>query len=130
MKPEHLAGSPFERAYAKVAPHPENWPRLVEKARGLELSLAGIAPEHLRALRAPTLLIIGDADIVRPEHTVQMFRLLGGGVAGDLRGLPRTQLAVLPGTTHITLVDRVDWLVSMVTAFLVAPTTPTPVGPR
>jgi len=42
-----------------------------------------------------------------------MFRLLGGGVAGDFHGLPRPQLAVLPGTTLITVVDRTDWLLSM-----------------
>jgi len=39
-------------------------------------------------------------------------------VAGDLVGLPRSQLAVLPGTTHVTLLDRADWLISMVTVFL------------
>jgi hypothetical protein len=49
---------------------------------------------------------------------VEMFRLLGGGVAGDLAGLPRSRLAVLPGTTHITLVQRADWLSSMVGEFL------------
>ena len=65
--------------------------------------------------------IIGDSDLIRPEHTVELFRLLGGGVAGDLVGLPRSQLAVLPGTTHITLVDRAEWLVSMITEFLDAP---------
>ena len=58
---------------------------------------------------------------MRPEHVVEMFRLLGGGVAGDLVGLPRSQLAVLPGTTHVTLVDRADWLTSMVIAFLGVP---------
>jgi hypothetical protein len=68
-----------------------------------------------------TLLIIGDSDIVRPEGAVEMFRLLGGGVIGDLAGLPRSQLAVLPGTTHITLVHRADWLISMVGEFLDAP---------
>jgi gamma-glutamyltranspeptidase len=39
----------------------------------------------------------------------------------DLASLPRSQLAVLPGTTHVTLVDRADWLVSMITAFLDLP---------
>jgi pimeloyl-ACP methyl ester carboxylesterase len=130
LKPEQMAGTPFERAYAKVAPHPEAWPRLVEKTKQLDLAWAGFPPDDLRAIKIPTLLIIGDADVVRPEHTVEMFRLLGGGVAGDLHGLPPAQLAVLPGTTHITLVDHVDWLASMVTAFLMAPTTPTPIGPR
>jgi hypothetical protein len=50
-----------------------------------------------------------------------MFRLLGAGVAGDFHGLPPSQLAVLPGTTHLTLVDRTDWLLSMIGAFLDAP---------
>jgi pimeloyl-ACP methyl ester carboxylesterase len=50
----------------------------------------------------PTLLIIGDSDIVRPERAVETFRLLGG-VPGDIDGLPNSRLAVLPGTTHVTL---------------------------
>ena len=50
-----------------------------------------------------------------------MFRLLGGGVAGDVAGLPNSQLAVLPGTTHVTLVYRADLLLSIIPAFLDAP---------
>ncbi len=52
---------------------------------------------------------------------VEVFRLLGGGVVGDLVGLPRAQLAVLPGTTHVTLVERAAWLTSMITEFLDTP---------
>ncbi len=65
--------------------------------------------------------MIGDSDIVRPEHAVEIFRMLGGGVMGDVAGLPRSQLAVLPGTSHIGLVDRAGWLASMVSEFLDAP---------
>jgi pimeloyl-ACP methyl ester carboxylesterase len=81
----------------------------------------GWRPEDLRSITAPTLIIIGDADIVRPEHAVELFRLLGGGVAGDVVGLPASQLAVLLGTTHVTLMDRAEWLLSMIEAFLDAP---------
>ena len=77
--------------------------------------------EAIEAIDAPTLLIIGDSDIVRPEHAAEMFRLLGGGVMGDLVGLPKSRLAVLPGTTHATLVERGDWLASMIGDFLDAP---------
>jgi hypothetical protein len=35
--------------------------------------------------------------------------------------MPNSQLAVLPGTSHVTLVDRADWLVSMINVFLDAP---------
>lgn len=79
-------------------------------------------PEDIKSLHVPTLLLIGDSDVIRPEHAVSMFRLLGGGVAGDIAGLPSSQLAVLPGTTHITLVERADWLLSMISQFLSAPT--------
>jgi pimeloyl-ACP methyl ester carboxylesterase len=82
---------------------------------------AGWPDEALQNLAAPVLLIIGDSDIVRPEHTMQMFRLLGGGVIGDLAGLPAAQLAVLPGTSHVGLLDRVDWLQSMILEFLGSP---------
>ncbi len=121
LKPEHLAGSPWQTAYARVAPHPEHWPVLLAKIKELDLKFVGWPPEDIQAIKSPTLIMIGDADVVRPEHTVQMFRLLGGGVAGDLHGLLRAQLAVLPGTTHVTIMDRAEWLLSMITAFLDAP---------
>jgi len=119
--PEAFAGSPIEAAYAKVAPNPDDWPTLVAKVQQLTQEFAGWSPEAVRAIAAPTLIIIGDSDIIRPEGAVELFRLLGGGVPGDLSGLPRSQLAVLPGTTHVTLVERADWLLSMITAFLDAP---------
>jgi pimeloyl-ACP methyl ester carboxylesterase len=121
MKPEDLDGSPFQQAYASIAPYPEHWHRLVAKIADLDRATQGWSPEAIATVKAPTLLIIGDSDIVRPEHTVEMFRLLGGGVIGDFVGLPRSQLAVLPGTTHVTLVDRAEWLTSMITAFLGTP---------
>ena len=121
MKPEDLDGSPFQQEYASIAPHPEQWHRLVAKIADLDRATLGWPREAIASVKAPTLLIIGDSDIVRPEHTVEMFRLLGDGVIGDLVGLPRSQLAVLPGTTHVTLVDRAEWLTSMITAFLDTP---------
>ena len=118
LKPEHLAGTPFEQDYAKVAPNPGDWPKLIEKVSRMDADLPEWTADDIRNLAAPTMLIIGDSDIVKPEHAVEMFRLLGGGVIGDLAGLPRSRLAVLPGTTHVTLVQRADWLASMVGEFL------------
>lgn len=125
LKPEDLDGSPFQQEYARIAPHPEQWHRLVAKIVELDRATGDSSGEALASVKAPALLIIGDSDIVRPEHTVEMFRLLGGGVPGDLIGLPRSQLAILPGTTHVTLVNRAEWLVSMIEAFL---DTPVPVA--
>ncbi|WP_066945199.1 alpha/beta fold hydrolase [Microtetraspora fusca] len=121
LRPEHLAGSPFEEAYARVAPRPEDWPTLIKKIKNMDCDLPEWPAETVRDLGKPTFLIIGDSDIVRPEHTVEMFRLLGGGVVGDMAGLPSSRLAVLPGTTHVTLVHRAEWLTSMIEEFLDAP---------
>jgi pimeloyl-ACP methyl ester carboxylesterase len=116
--PEDLAGSPWHQAYLKVAPDPAAWPTLVAKVGELDAGFVGWSADEVRSLEAPTLLVIGDSDIVHPEHTMEMFRLLGGGVVGDLVGLRASQLAVLPGTSHVGLLDRVDWLQSMITGFL------------
>jgi pimeloyl-ACP methyl ester carboxylesterase len=119
--PEAFAGSPIEAAYTRLAPNPDDFPTLVAKVRQLTRGFVGWPPEAVRAIAAPTLIIIGDSDIVRPEGAVELFRLLGGGVPGDFAGLPRSQLAVLPGTTHVGLVDRAEWLASMIPPFLDAP---------
>lgn len=122
LKPEDLAGSPWQKAYAATAPNPENWPTLVAKVRNGSWVLRDSPLAAIQSIKAPALVMIGDSDVIRPEHALELFRLLGGGVAGDLAGLPRSQFAVLPGTTHVTLVDRADWLLSMVPAFLDAAT--------
>jgi pimeloyl-ACP methyl ester carboxylesterase len=121
LKPEHLAGTPWEADYAQIAPNPAHWPTLIEKTRRMDMEFVGWPSEEIEAIQSPALILIGDSDVVRPEHAVQTFRLFGGGVAGDVLGLPASQLAILPGTTHVTLVARADWLVSMIEPFLDAP---------
>lgn len=119
--PHQLDGSRWHEAYRRVAPDPDAWMSLVVKLN--ELDRAGEpswSKEELARLSAATLLINGDADIVRPEHAVEMFRLLGGG-ALELDGAPRVQLALLPGTSHEGVLERVDWLSSMILEFLAAP---------
>jgi pimeloyl-ACP methyl ester carboxylesterase len=121
MKPEMMFGSPWHEEYMRIAPNPEDFATLFAKKTQMDREIQDLPAETIESIEAPTLLIIGDSDIVRPEHAVEMFRLLGGGVMGDLAGLPNSRLAVLPGTTHVTLVERADWLLSMVTEFLDAP---------
>jgi pimeloyl-ACP methyl ester carboxylesterase len=118
---DDLTDSAWHQAYVRVAPDPGRWPVLIAKNSELDRTFAGWPDEDIQAMTTPMLLIIGDSDIVRPEHTMKMFRLLGGGVIGDLAGLPASQLAVLPGTSHVGLLDRVDWLQSMILEFLGTP---------
>jgi len=118
LQPEMLAGTPFEAEYKEIAPRPEDFAVMVEKIKDLDGRLPEMADETFGGITAPTLFVFGDSDIIRPEHAVELFRLLGGGVAGDNVGLPASRLAILPGTTHITVPYQVDVLVPMITAFL------------
>jgi pimeloyl-ACP methyl ester carboxylesterase len=94
-------------AYFAVAPHPENFERFFYKGVNLMRGFEDIPREHLQAIQAPALIICGDRDVMRPEHAVEEYRLI-----------PRAQLAVLPGTDHMSLTSRPEWLVPMIEPFL------------
>ena len=124
ITPEMFAETPLAEAYRRNAPNPEDFPTLVEKHKAFDAAGFAWPEEDVAAITAPTLLIYGDLDIIRPEHMVELFRLLGGGVPGGLSAdpPPSSQLAILPGITHVTIAfERTDVLLSMIEAFLDAP---------
>jgi pimeloyl-ACP methyl ester carboxylesterase len=123
ITPALFDGTPWRAAYDRTAPDPEAFPSLVAKVIALDRTPFAWPAAAIAALGAPTLIIIGDADGTRPEHAVELFRLRGGGVFGDLAGLPATQLAFLPGTTHVGMLGRTEWLLLMIPPFLDAPAT-------
>lgn len=96
--------------YAAVAPNPAGWPALVAKVFRQALEFPGWRADDLRAIRSPTFVIAGDDDIIRPEHAVELYRLI-----------PNARLAILPGTDHQQIVKRADWLLSMIPLFLDTP---------
>ena len=122
MKPEMMYGSPWHQEYMRIAPRPEDFSRLFEKKTEMDRQTRDFTEEDIRAIQSPVLLILGDSDLAQPEHAVEMFRLLGGGVFGDTpAGLPNSQLAILPGTSHVGVSGRADWLAPMINEFLDAP---------
>jgi pimeloyl-ACP methyl ester carboxylesterase len=126
ITPELFAGSPIEEAYLRTAPNPGDFPKLVEKLTQLDTTPYAWPEEDIRGIAAPTLIVLGDSDGIRLEHAIALFELLGGGVMGDLAGMPKSQLAVLPGTTHFAppgfgLLDRAEWLLAMIPLFLDTP---------
>lgn len=121
MKPEMMFGSPWHDEYLRIAPNPDGFATLFAKKTQMDHKIQDVPAATIQAIKAPTLLIIGDSDLVRPEHAVEMFRLFGGGVFGDMAGLPNSQLAILPGTTHVTVVHQAALLLAIVPPFLDAP---------
>ena len=121
FSPEMFKGTPIEAGYMRVAPNPNDFSTVVRKVQQLTMETKDTPAETIKAIAAPTMIIIGDADIISPEGAAELFRLRGGGVPGDYLGLPPARLAVLPGTTHMTAPTRTEWLRSMIAEFLDAP---------
>jgi pimeloyl-ACP methyl ester carboxylesterase len=117
ITPEMFAGSPWHDEYLAIAPRPDDFPRLMDKVKEMNKNTPELTAEQFRAIDKPMLVIIGDADIIQPEHAVEMFRLLGGGPMGEM-GLPKSSLAILPGTMHSRIMERADWLTEMINEFL------------
>lgn len=109
MKHATLADMPEElkRAYLAVAPDPGALQRFHDKCRDRMLAFRDWKAEDLRAIRAPTLVMVGDADVIRPEHAVEMFRLI-----------PHAQLAIVPGAQHDDVVHRAEVVLPIVERFL------------
>jgi len=118
ITPQLFAGTPYAEGYAAVAPRPEDFPRLVEKLKDLDAQPFDWTAD-LPSIQAPTMTIIGDADIVTPEHAVEMLRALGGGITGGmLDGSPQSQLAILPNTAHQGVPMRTELLLAVISPFL------------
>lgn len=118
MTPDMLMGMPFVDEYRRLAPNPDGFRALAEKLIALEHEPMAWEAE-VKALKTPVLLIAGDGDVVTLEHTVEMFRLLGGGVMGDMgQPLPASRLAILPATSHTAVITQVELLHGLIAPFL------------
>lgn len=118
MKVEMFLDMPFAKEYPKLAANPNGFPALVKKMIALEHEPMAWEKE-VKALKLPVLIVTGDADVVTLEHSVAMFRLLGGGGMGDMgKPLPASRLAVLPATSHTAITTQVELLHGFVEPFL------------
>jgi pimeloyl-ACP methyl ester carboxylesterase len=108
--PDDFAPQILKEPYDKVAPDPKQWPTLVAKIKKMGLEFKGFTREELKAIKAPVLITLGDHDGTRPEHAVEMFRLI-----------PNSQLAVFPGADHFLLWQDPERMLPTIAAFLNAP---------
>lgn len=118
MAPEMFIGTPMEEEWKTLAADPDGFRALVEKLIALEHEPMDWEAD-VKTLKSPVLIISGDADVVTLEHSVAMFRLLGGGVMGDMgTPLPASRLAILPATSHTAVINQVDLLYGFIEPFL------------
>ena len=111
-------GSPIETEYKRLSSTPGEFPTFVKHVLAMELKGYDFGADKLKATTAPMFFIHGDADGTRLEHIAELFRLKGDEIFGDLRERSASRLAILPDTTHVTLMNRMSVIVPMVNDFL------------
>ena len=108
----------MEAEYKKLSPTPNEFPVFVKHVVALASKPYDFGADNLKATKAPFFFIHGDADGVRLDHIAEMYRLKGGDLHGDMQPHPESRLAVLPNTTHVTLMNRMTTIVPLVNDFL------------
>lgn len=119
---EPMKQTPIYQQYASIAPKPEDWPVLLTKLGEL-LRQDYDWSKEVAAIKAPILIVVGDADSVCTAHAVAFFELLGGGkvdAGWDGSGMSNARLAILPATTHYNIFSSPQ-LAAVVAPFLDAP---------
>jgi pimeloyl-ACP methyl ester carboxylesterase len=106
---EFMKDTPMYQLYQRVAPRPEDFPRLLDKI-GESMAKDFDFSEEVRGLQVPTLVVAADADMAPPSHYVEVFSLLDGGLRdggwmGEGRPKGGHALAILPGLTHYNVGD-------------------------
>lgn len=110
-------GTPIQKQYDSLGNDPAHFAEFVKKVISIDLKPYDWTKD-VKNIQAPIFMAIGDADGIRYEHALELFRAKGGGKMGDIHGLPKSRLAIIPGTTHIGMMQRMDWLAPMITDFL------------
>lgn len=121
MTVDMIAGTPMEAAYKAKSPHPEGLQGLLDKLGTYDQGFTGWSDADVQGIAAPTLMTVGDCDAVKLEHAVRLLQLRGGDVNGDFVGVPSSQLAVFPGSTHFFGMARTTMVLDAVQTFLDAP---------
>jgi len=77
---------PLKDAFLRVNPNVHQLKTMHDKDAARMQSFQDVPDDSVRSVRAPTLIVLGDRDIVKPEHAVELTRLISGA-----------RLLVLPG---------------------------------
>jgi hypothetical protein len=114
-----MKGTPAEIGYRQLSPTPDKFPEFVNHVIATAMRPYDFGADKLKATKAPMFFIHGDADGVRMEHIAEMFALKGGGnIHGDMQPRSESRLAIIPNTTHVTLMNRMSTIIPMINDFL------------
>jgi pimeloyl-ACP methyl ester carboxylesterase len=107
--------APLLSAYAEVSPDgADHFPVVIAKIARSASEWPGLEPDELNTVTCPVLVVAADDDIVTLEHTLELYR-----------NLRDSQLAIVPGTSHLLLHEKPELCTRLITDFLTADPAPT-----
>lgn len=116
---EMMKDSPAEVEREKINPIPGSFPAFFAHIKAAAMRQWDFGADKFAATKAPMFFIFGDADGVRMEHITEMYRLKGGGnIHGDISPRSESRLAIIPNTTHVTLMNQRQTIIPMINDFL------------
>jgi len=118
MKPELFTNSPMKPAYDAVAPDKTKWTKFLEQMIGFIGIPFNLGDSNIAKIKSPVLLISGDNDGLDKIELVKTYQLLGGAVAADLVPMPKSQLAIVPSQSHVSLMMQTNTISGYLTGFL------------
>ncbi|MGV3507901.1 MAG: alpha/beta fold hydrolase [Sphingobacteriaceae bacterium] len=118
MKPEFLSQTPLKTEYDKVAPKPGDWNSFLTKFIEFDNQDFDLGDNNIKNIKAPVLMIMGDNDGVTLEHKTELYKLLGGDVFADMNPMPKSLLAIFPGSSHVGLMMQSDKILDTVIPFI------------
>jgi pimeloyl-ACP methyl ester carboxylesterase len=118
LKPDAFDNTPIKSEYTKVAPDTSNWHKFIAAMLKFSAEKFNLGDDKIKNIKAPVLLIMGDNDGTDKKVLAETYSLLGGNVFGDVVGIPKSQLAILPAKGHGTLIMDTQAIASIIGPFL------------
>ncbi|WP_367330607.1 alpha/beta fold hydrolase [Sphingobacterium multivorum] len=118
MKPALFENSPMQQAYEAVAPDKTKWTKFLEQMISLAQQPYDLGDANIAKISSPVLSIAGDNDGLDKIELVKTYQLLGGEVVGDFGQMPKSQLAIIPGQSHVSLIGQTGSILGYLNSFL------------
>jgi pimeloyl-ACP methyl ester carboxylesterase len=118
LKPEMFSNTPMQAAYDAVAPDKTKWTKFLEQMIAFAQAPFDMGDANIAKITSPVLLISGDNDGLDKVELMKTYQLLGGGISADLAPMPKSQLAIVPSQSHVSLMMQTNTILGYLNGFL------------
>ncbi|RFM26966.1 alpha/beta hydrolase [Deminuibacter soli] len=118
MSTDMISQSPLKGMYNQLAPDTAHWKIFVTNMLNFNKTPFDLGIDRIKKIKAPLLIIKGDNDGIDYAHIASLYAACGGNVFADMAGLPKSQLAVLPGASHVGVMMQTERLINIIVPFV------------